>query len=91
MLGLTLREFQLGKFPLLALLAHLKYRDGIKLGIKPWEGGYCREGLGGGCSSRRPSHLKFSRWLTSPKFRVTTSLIKLVFSIEVRYILSLLQ
>ena len=35
---MTLREFQLGKFTLLALLAHLEYRDGIKLDIKPWEG-----------------------------------------------------
>ena len=51
-------------------------------------GGYCREGLGGGCSHRH-SHaqvLEVVFTYTSNKFRVTASLVKLVFSIEVRYI-----
>ena len=73
--SLTLREFQLGKFPLLALLAHLEYRDGIKLYKHwPWEGV-----LGGGCSSHRPCSRKlvvlYYGWQTRLNILYSTNLL----------------
>ena len=67
----------------MALLAHLEYRDGIKLGIKPWERG-TQGGVGWRVQSPplTPKVLEVVFTYTSNKFRVTTSLVKLVFSIE---------
>ena len=61
---MTLREFQLGKFTLLALLAHLEFRDGTKLGIKPWEGiaGGESEATGGASNPPIEKVLKWARY-----------------------------